>query len=213
MAGQPVLRRLLLNPNFLTEALAAVAESQVPEAFLPTDLNGVSLYRDPDRKFSLQLFIWEPYRPYPIHDHGSWGVVGVYRGQIGETKYRVEERPDAQTARLCRCSQGELAPGETTAVLPLDVGLHGMKALGGKMALTVHAYGEAIRKGTLSLYHPSGTETGMYDVYSTYPLYSYRRLLALEALAAVGTKDAAAVIERVSQDKTFKLAEAIYRFV
>jgi len=211
--GKDLLAGLLQDDRFLVNALAAVAGSQTPEPFLPMDVNGVSLYRDPDRKFSLHLFIWEPYTPYPIHDHGSWGVVGCYRGKIEEKKWQVLERPDARTARLAVRQVGELTRGGTTFVQPLDAGLHSMKALDGKLALSVHAYGEAVRKGNLQLYHRSGRGSDRFDVYNAYPLYAYRRLLALEALAAVGTEQAEASVSEVLGDKAFKLAEEVRRFV
>jgi predicted metal-dependent enzyme (double-stranded beta helix superfamily) len=40
-----------------------------------------------DRSLSLFALVWNPGQWTPIHDHGSWGVVGVLRGVLEERNY------------------------------------------------------------------------------------------------------------------------------
>ncbi|MAJ28453.1 MAG: hypothetical protein CMJ92_03520, partial [Planctomycetes bacterium] len=39
------------------------------------------LHADPEDRFSLLALVWKPGQGTPIHDHPSWGVIGVLRGR------------------------------------------------------------------------------------------------------------------------------------
>ena len=45
------------------------------------------LHVEPDGSFSVVAFVWLPGQATPIHDHVSWCVVGVHRGE--ETRDRL----------------------------------------------------------------------------------------------------------------------------
>ena len=45
------------------------------------------LHVEKDGSFSVVALVWLPGQATPIHDHVSWCVVGVYRGQEHETVY------------------------------------------------------------------------------------------------------------------------------
>jgi predicted metal-dependent enzyme (double-stranded beta helix superfamily) len=40
------------------------------------------IYDAPDRSLSLYAVVWLPGQWTPVHDHGSWGVVGVVEGVL-----------------------------------------------------------------------------------------------------------------------------------
>ena len=40
-----------------------------------------------DDSLSLFALVWEPGQWTPVHDHGSWGVVGVHKGVLQEQAY------------------------------------------------------------------------------------------------------------------------------
>ena len=44
------------------------------------------------RRLSVVALVWLPGQSTPIHDHVSWCVVGVYRGEERETHYERVER-------------------------------------------------------------------------------------------------------------------------
>jgi predicted metal-dependent enzyme (double-stranded beta helix superfamily) len=46
-----------------------------------------AIYRSPDQSLSLYAIVWTPGQWTPIHDHGSWGVVGVLQGVLEERSY------------------------------------------------------------------------------------------------------------------------------
>src|SRR6185436_245465 len=51
------------------------------------------IYALPDKSLSLYSLVWLPGQWTPIHDHGSWGVVGVLEGVLEERAY-VRMSPD-----------------------------------------------------------------------------------------------------------------------
>lgn len=207
--GQEILKGLLKNEDILLENLIQVALRSTPETFLPTDVNGISLYRDPEKNFSLHLFIWDILPPYPIHDHGSWGVVGCYKGRLSETKWSYDTKVDDNTVILHPSSKAVLKEGETTFVYEGQNGLHSMKALDNNIALSIHAYGMATRKGFLNMYHPIDMKAGKFVIYKGYPILSYRRLLAAEAIAAINPDIAKDTIKKLSEDLSFSLINEI----
>lgn len=51
------------------------------------------VYDAPDASLSLYTIVWSPGQWTPVHDHGSWGVVGVLEGVLEERSY-VRRSPD-----------------------------------------------------------------------------------------------------------------------
>lgn len=51
------------------------------------------VYDAPDDSLSLYVNVWLPGQWTPIHDHGSWGIVGVVEGVLEERSY-VRASPD-----------------------------------------------------------------------------------------------------------------------
>ena len=45
------------------------------------------VYDAPDASLSLYTLVWLPGQWTPVHDHGSWGVVGVLEGVLEERNY------------------------------------------------------------------------------------------------------------------------------
>ena len=114
------LEKLILDPDFLN--------AQEPSIYP----NEVTLYRSPDRAFSIQAYFWEPRTTSAVHDHGSWGIVGAMIYPVRERKYRRldDGRTDGPGG-----TGGDLAFLDQTRrndfVLPLDAGIHLMEAPGG----------------------------------------------------------------------------------
>ena len=54
------------------------------------------VYAAPDDSLSLYTLVWMPGQWTPVHDHGSWGVVGVVRGSLEERAYMCP------TGEICR---------------------------------------------------------------------------------------------------------------
>jgi predicted metal-dependent enzyme (double-stranded beta helix superfamily) len=109
------------------------------------------LHADPAGRFSVVSFVWGPGQATPVHDHGTWGVIGMLRGAETGQMYRRE--PD----RLVPVGEAErLEPGHTAAVSP-DLGdIHVVRnAFDDRVSISIHAYGGDIGKQRRYVYDPA----------------------------------------------------------
>ncbi|HOV80906.1 MAG TPA: cysteine dioxygenase family protein [Bacillota bacterium] len=203
--GQKLLGKLLAGRNLIAEAAANIFhdESFLQGQLLTLDPNELTLFRSPDGNFSLRLFIWEPGVTYPAHDHGSWGVVGAWAGEVEEVKFRrLDDGSREGFADLAVESKASLTPGKLTAVLPLNDGIHRMRAVGDLPALTVHAYGIPVRKGYIQYFDPAAKKLA-----KVFAPKLNRKIVVLRALASVGEEWSRQLLAEVARDKNPQLRD------
>ncbi|MGE5129805.1 MAG: hypothetical protein ACM3IK_09240 [Sphingomonadaceae bacterium] len=105
------------------------------------------VYQAPDASLSLYLLVWLPGQWTPIHDHGSWGVVGVVEGVLEERSY-VRLSPDRDSDRDIELARGGtvlLTQGAVTSFVPNPDHIHvtGVPA-DRKRAVSLHLYGRTM---------------------------------------------------------------------
>jgi predicted metal-dependent enzyme (double-stranded beta helix superfamily) len=102
------------------------------------------IYAAPDRSVSLYSLVWLPGQWTPIHDHGSWGVVGVLEGVLEERSYvRLTPDRDADEGiELVRGGVVLLGRGAVTTFVPNPDHIHvtGVPAERAR-AVSLHLYG------------------------------------------------------------------------
>ena len=84
------------------------------------------IFDAPDARLSLYAIVWLPGQWTPVHDHGSWGVVGVVEGVLEERSY-VRLSPDrgADTdIELARGGTVLLRHGAVTSFVPNPDHIH-----------------------------------------------------------------------------------------
>jgi predicted metal-dependent enzyme (double-stranded beta helix superfamily) len=84
------------------------------------------VYDAPDGTLSLYTLVWLPGQWTPIHDHGSWGVVGVLEGVLEERNY-VRLSPDRgldEGIALARGGVILLGHGAVTSFVPNPDHIH-----------------------------------------------------------------------------------------
>jgi predicted metal-dependent enzyme (double-stranded beta helix superfamily) len=102
-----------------------------------------------DAQGGLSLFsmAWSPGQWTPIHDHGTWGVVGVVEGVLEERNYiRVDDRRHAfENIALARGGVTLMGPGTVTSFVPNPDHIHvtGV-ADNGPGAVSLHLYGRVL---------------------------------------------------------------------
>jgi 3-mercaptopropionate dioxygenase len=99
------------------------------------------------RRLSVVALVWLPGQITPIHDHVSWCVVGVHRGEEHETHYREVEHD----GRRCLVPVREVVagPGHVEALVPPAENIHSVTATGAGKTISIHVYGADIeRRGT-----------------------------------------------------------------
>ena len=102
------------------------------------------IYEAPDDSLSLYSVVWLPGQWTPVHDHGSWGVVGVVEGVLEERSYvRVSPgRGGDADIDLLRGGTIMLRHGAVTSFVPNPDHIHmtGVPAER-RRAVSLHLYG------------------------------------------------------------------------
>ncbi|MBN2514450.1 MAG: cysteine dioxygenase family protein [Deltaproteobacteria bacterium] len=178
---QELLPRLLRDtPLFGTILRDLIVKREYPDLNYPTMFDSeFMLYTDPDRLFSMRMFIWEPGAYDPIHDHNSWGVIGPVTGQLEVITYRREDDGSREGyADLIETGRKIILPGDTYFVLPLNTGIHRTGNPGNETIIQVSIYGEA----QTTRNHINGFDLELKSVYPIYAPKTKKRLLAQQAL-------------------------------
>jgi len=84
------------------------------------------IFNAPDESLSLYSIVWLPGQWTPVHDHGSWGVVGVVEGVLEERSY-VRLSPDRgadEDVDLARGGTVLLRHGAVTSFVPNPDHIH-----------------------------------------------------------------------------------------
>ena len=105
------------------------------------------VYDAPDESLSLYSIVWLPGQWTPVHDHGSWGVVGVIEGVLEERSY-VRLSPDRgadDEIDLARGGTVLLRHGAVTSFVPNPDHIHvtGVPA-DRPRAVSLHLYGKTM---------------------------------------------------------------------
>jgi predicted metal-dependent enzyme (double-stranded beta helix superfamily) len=160
----PLMRRLL----------AAADEFLGPEHFQPDPDHYARnlVFDDEAAGLSLYTLVWQPGQWTPIHDHGTWGVVGVIEGQLEEQSYlradpgQNPERHDG--IELQRGSLVLLSPGSVSTFVPNPDHIHKTGCAEHlPRCVSLHLYGRAMNSfyaydvgaGTRSLIEVAHRET------------------------------------------------------
>lgn len=106
------------------------------------------IYLDPSKLLSLYALVWQPGQWTPIHDHGTWGVVGVHEGVLEERNFM---RGDTQSTdhdddiKLLRAGVIMLPPNAVTSFVPNPDHIHitGNPSKD-KRVVSLHLYGNAM---------------------------------------------------------------------
>lgn len=105
------------------------------------------IFDAPDASLSLYAIVWLPGQWTPVHDHGSWGVVGVVEGVLEERSY-VRLSPDRgadEGIELARGGTVLLRHGAVTSFVPNPDHIHvtGVPAERPR-AVSLHLYGRTM---------------------------------------------------------------------
>lgn len=107
-----------------------------------------AIYVDENDVMSLFALVWLPGQWTPIHDHGTWGVVGVLEGMLEERNFiRTDQQPEPATdnIELVRGGVILLAPGAVTSFVPNPDHIHITgNADKNERVVSLHLYGSAM---------------------------------------------------------------------
>jgi len=107
-----------------------------------------AIYIDKNEMMSLFALVWLPGQWTPIHDHGTWGVVGVLEGTLEERNYiQVDEQYKGvmNKIELARGGVTLLVPGAVTSFVPNPDHIHITgNADQEDRVVSLHLYGHAM---------------------------------------------------------------------
>ena len=77
------------DPGMYPRRLIVADARQFGIPIRPIDINrSDKVYRAEDGRCSILVVVLRPGTPLPVHNHGSWAVIGVYKGREHETWFR-----------------------------------------------------------------------------------------------------------------------------
>lgn len=146
----PKMRRLITGDrSFVTpEHLTDDPHSYARNAVFVCPEDGISLF----------TMVWNPGQWTPIHDHGTWGVVGVLQGALDERNFiRTDDRKsDDEGIVLKRGGVTTLAENSVTTFVPNPDHIHKTGVPEHReRAVTLHLYGREMND-----YHCYNVATG-----------------------------------------------------
>lgn len=158
-AVDSALRKLIAHDNWLDDSCTR------PH---PTYYQQYLLHADPQGRYSVVSFVWGPGQRTPVHDHCTWGVIGMLRGEEIGQAYRVQDG-----ALVPSGPEERLAPGETTMVSPSIGDIHVVRnAYEDRVSISIHVYGSDIGKQQRHVYDPqTGATKTFISGYSNFPDY------------------------------------------
>lgn len=108
---------------------------------------------------SLQIYVVEfaPGMPTPVHDHVTWGLIGIAGGQQRTTRYeRTDDGGDPERAELRLISEEVLDRGAVYPLLPPE-DIHRIETVGERPSYSLHVLGADLGRQQRHIFDP---ETG-----------------------------------------------------
>jgi predicted metal-dependent enzyme (double-stranded beta helix superfamily) len=110
------------------------------------------IHCDPLSRFCIVSIVLRPGQSTPIHNHNTWGVIGVVTGREREVRFR---RGD--TGQLEELETRFNAPGDTAVVIPpRDVHRIEGASPDGEPTVSIHVYGGNVDRVTRSIFEEEG---------------------------------------------------------
>lgn len=154
-AAHPLLADLVAQDDWLPADCAA------PD---PRTYQQYLLHCDSRQRFSVVSFVWGPGQATPIHNHGTWGLIGMLRGSEVSQRYERDQvgllRPVGPAARL--------EPGAVEMVSPAIGDIHRVwNYHQDRPSISIHVYGANIGAVTRAAYGEDGTAKPFISGYSS----------------------------------------------
>jgi len=153
LQGKPKEPEILARGSALLATLVA-NDNWLPEQFTRPHLQHYQqylLYADPLDLFSIVSFVWGPGQKTPVHDHMTWGLIGMLRGKEVDTHYHKQ-------------ANGSYLPGESVVLLPGQVGsvspaTHDVHEVANfyqdRTSISIHVYGGNIGRINRHVFDPA----------------------------------------------------------
>ena len=147
----PLVQRVVWDDSLFEERYRAEPENGRPRYMYHSAPDG-----------SLQVYVVEfaPGMPTPVHDHVTWGLIGICGGEQRTARYsRSDDGSDKGRADLTLISDEVLARGAVYPLLPPD-DIHRIETVGNSPSYSLHVLGVDLGRQKRNIYDPdTGTVT------------------------------------------------------
>lgn len=126
-----LVRRLIVNSYWV--------RSQNLEPSPKTGTSVLLLYDELGFPLTVQTVTFAPGTRSTIHNHGTWGIVAVLKGEEKNTFWRRTNSPEFQD-KIERTGEITLSPGDIISFTPDAI--HSVEAVGEEPTVTFNIYGE-----------------------------------------------------------------------
>jgi len=162
---QPTEAEILSRAGALLGALVS-RDDWLPGEYAqphPEHFQQFLLHADSGERFSIVSFVWGPGQRTPIHDHTTWGLIGMLRGAEYSQPFKLDAQgkpqPDGPAIRL--------EPGAVEHVSPRVGDIHRVhNAFDDRTSISIHVYGGNIGGIHRSVYTEDGERKPFVSGYS-----------------------------------------------
>lgn len=158
--------RVVISEGSLLLATLVSEDDWLPDEFAQESAERYRQYLlhcDSEERFSVVSFVWGPGQKTPIHDHRTWGLIGMLRG--AELAQNYERTADGSLRQIG--SPTRLAPGAVEHVSPTLGDIHKVtNAYQDRVSVSIHVYGVNIGRWPRATYSESGEESRFISGYS-----------------------------------------------
>jgi 3-mercaptopropionate dioxygenase len=133
---EPLLQRALHGPGWTDEEFVGERDGRP----------GYTYYESPDARLQVYGVLFRQGRPTPVHDHVTWGLIGVYSGEQRTTRYWRRDAGDTPGRCDVELRADEvLSHGATYALLPPH-DIHRIEVVSSGEGLSVHVLGADLKR-------------------------------------------------------------------
>jgi predicted metal-dependent enzyme (double-stranded beta helix superfamily) len=125
---EPDFVELLSRVDWLPERY----QRDAPESGMGGGIGQWLLFRAADRSLCLFSLVVPPGAQTPVHDHGAWGLVGLYRGTQDEEFYWPGD------GRLELLRRRPLRPGDWYSLVPPADDIHRVRTTSAETSVSIH---------------------------------------------------------------------------
>lgn len=130
---EPRLRQLLADTSWL-DPRCTFPKGEASAQYL--------LHRHPADAYTVVAVVFPVGYSTPVHDHTTWGLVGVWRGEEQEERFvRIDDRSALDRAQLMAVGTVINTPIAVSRLVPPDAEIHRIRNLSSQPACSIHIYG------------------------------------------------------------------------
>jgi 3-mercaptopropionate dioxygenase len=152
------------------EAVTARVASRLQPLLQQRDVLGASYKRprrgtyalypvwiEPDGSFSIAAAVWDVGAASPVHDHGTWGVIGIVQGVEREARY-LPALAERGTATFKQVEERDIGERRVIVCCTSDKDIHRVRCGSDVPCVGIHVYGADIGAIERHVYNPDTGE-------------------------------------------------------